>query len=39
MSDLKNPESKGTRMEPTFFVSGQQLALASRISNDVARPR
>jgi hypothetical protein len=25
MSDLKNPESKGTRMEPTFFASGKQL--------------
>lgn len=25
MSDLRNPSGRGTRMEPTFFVSGQQL--------------
>lgn len=26
MSDLKNPSARGTRMEPTFFVSGKQLS-------------
>lgn len=25
MSDLKDPTARGTRMEPTFFVSGKQL--------------
>jgi hypothetical protein len=26
MSDLKDPTARGTRMEPTFFVSGKQLS-------------
>ncbi len=38
MSDLKNPESKGTRMEPTFFVSGKQLPRGSLILSAAARP-
>ncbi len=25
MSDLKDPTARGTRMEPTFFISGKQL--------------
>jgi hypothetical protein len=29
MPDLKNPESRGTLMTPTFFVTGQELPLGS----------